>query len=55
MFMQVSSNSFGQCIPQLAIALQHPPYDYQRSDVGQCIDVAQRHANLSHREKLSAV
>ena len=49
MFMQVSSNSFGQRIPQLAKALQH------RSDAGQRIDVAQRHANLSHREKLSAV
>ena len=49
MFMQVSSNSFGQRIPQLAKALQHPPNDYQRSDAGQRIDVAQRHANLSQR------
>ena len=49
MFMQVSSNSFGQRIPQLAKALQHPPNDYQRSDAGQRIDVAQRYANLSQR------
>ena len=40
MFIQVSSNSFGQRVP---------PNDYQRSDVGQRIDVAQCHGNLSQR------
>ena len=42
MFMQVSSNSFGQRIPQLAKALQHPPNDYQRSDASQRIDVPRK-------------
>ena len=49
MFIQVSSNSFGQRVPHLAKALQRPPNDYQRSDVGQRIDVAQRHGNSSQR------
>ena len=49
MFIQVSSNSFGQRVPHLAKALQRPPNDYQRSDVGQRIDVAQCHGNLSQR------
>ena len=40
MFIQVSPNSFGQRVP---------PNDYQRSDVGQHIDVAQCHGNLSQR------
>jgi len=50
MFMQVSSNSFGQRVPQLAKLLQCPPNDYQSSDVGQRINVAQRHANLLLRQ-----
>ena len=49
MFIQVSSNSFGQRVPDLAKTLQRPPNDYQRSDVGQRIDVAQCHGNLSQR------
>ena len=52
MFIQVSSNSFGQRVPHLAKALQRPPNDYQRSDVGQRINVAQRHGNLSNLSHL---
>ena len=50
MFMQVSSNSFGQRAPPLTKALQHPSNDYQRSDVGQRIEVKQRHANFSQQQ-----